>query len=142
MTRSLIVENRSNFRNEDYALVLGDDTTLKIAPGESVDLEDVSAYAEPKTVRINPVENTVEPAEPRAGTEKPATARPPNRMLKWFQTEHLPEPLRDVAESCRAFASEMDRDLPEGPEKTTGLRKLLEAKDCFVRAKIDPGATG
>ena len=22
-------------------------------------------------------------------------------------------------------------------EKTTGLRKLLEAKDCFVRAKIE-----
>jgi len=30
----------------------------------------------------------------------------------------------------------MDELLPESAEKTTGLRKLLEAKDCFVRAKL------
>ena len=27
--------------------------------------------------------------------------------------------------------------LPEGAEKTAGLRKLLEAKDCFVRARLE-----
>lgn len=27
--------------------------------------------------------------------------------------------------------------LPKGPELTAGLRKLLEAKDCFVRAALD-----
>ena len=27
--------------------------------------------------------------------------------------------------------------LPDGPEKSAGLRKLLEAKDCFVRAALD-----
>ncbi|PRY56421.1 hypothetical protein B0I28_10970 [Glycomyces artemisiae] len=27
--------------------------------------------------------------------------------------------------------------LPDGPELTAGLRKLLEAKDCFVRAALD-----
>jgi hypothetical protein len=27
--------------------------------------------------------------------------------------------------------------LPAGPEKSTGLRKLLEAKDAFVRAALD-----
>lgn len=31
----------------------------------------------------------------------------------------------------------MDRELPNGPEKSAGLRKLLEAKDCFVRAALD-----
>ena len=31
----------------------------------------------------------------------------------------------------------MDEKLAEGPEKTTGLRKLLEAKDCFIRAQLD-----
>jgi hypothetical protein len=30
----------------------------------------------------------------------------------------------------------MNDALPDGPEKSAGLRKLLEAKDCFVRAKI------
>jgi hypothetical protein len=27
--------------------------------------------------------------------------------------------------------------LPDGPELSTGLRKLLEAKDCLVRAAIE-----
>jgi hypothetical protein len=27
--------------------------------------------------------------------------------------------------------------LPDGPELTVGLRKLLEAKDCLVRAALD-----
>ena len=28
--------------------------------------------------------------------------------------------------------------MPNGPEKTAGMRKLLEAKDCMVRASIAP----
>ena len=31
----------------------------------------------------------------------------------------------------------MDDFLPDGPEKSAGLRKLLEAKDCFVRSAIE-----
>jgi hypothetical protein len=30
----------------------------------------------------------------------------------------------------------MEEMLPDGPEKSAGMRKLLEAKDCFVRANI------
>jgi hypothetical protein len=30
----------------------------------------------------------------------------------------------------------MESILPAGAEKSAGLRKLLEAKDCFVRAQI------
>ena len=30
----------------------------------------------------------------------------------------------------------MAAQLPDGPELTAGLRKLLEAKDCFVRTAI------
>lgn len=59
-----------------------------------------------------------------------------NRMLKWFRHEHLPADLREVAAPCAALAMEMDA-LPEGAEKTAGMRKLLEAKDCFVRAKLE-----
>lgn len=32
--------------------------------------------------------------------------------------------------------------LPDGPELTAGLRKLLEAKDCFVRAAVDAHREG
>jgi hypothetical protein len=31
----------------------------------------------------------------------------------------------------------MAESLPDGPELAAGLRKLLEAKDCFVRASLD-----
>lgn len=34
------------------------------------------------------------------------------------------------------LAHKMAEDLPGGPELTTGLRKLLEAKDCLVRAAL------
>lgn len=35
------------------------------------------------------------------------------------------------------MAEKMDAMLPDGAEKTAGLRKLLEAKDCFVRALVE-----
>ena len=31
----------------------------------------------------------------------------------------------------------MEKELPENDEKIAGFRKLLEAKDCFVRAKLN-----
>jgi hypothetical protein len=33
-------------------------------------------------------------------------------------------------------ADNIDQMLPDNPEKTTALRKLLEAKDCAVRARL------
>ena len=61
----------------------------------------------------------------------------PNRLLQFFKFEHLPEPLQEPSRSCAKLAAEMDATLPETAEKTAGLRKLLEAKDCFVRAKLE-----
>lgn len=56
-------------------------------------------------------------------------------LLEHFGFEHLPPNLRHVSASFHALAHEMayERGL-DGPEMTTGLRKLLEAKDCMVRA--------
>lgn len=34
------------------------------------------------------------------------------------------------------FAKQMDYTMPHSAEKMVWLRKLLEAKDCFVRAKL------
>lgn len=42
-----------------------------------------------------------------------------------------------VSRPCHDLAAQMIAALPDGPELTTGLRKLLEAKDCFVRAALD-----
>ena len=60
----------------------------------------------------------------------------PNRMMRWFTYEHLPEELQPVSKACADLASAMD-EIPEGVEKSAGMRKLLEAKDCFVRAKLE-----
>lgn len=57
--------------------------------------------------------------------------------MKYFKYDHLREPLRSVSESVAKLAEDMDNTLPDGAEKSAGLRKLLEAKDCFVRAKLD-----
>lgn len=57
--------------------------------------------------------------------------------MKYFNYEHLPEYLQKVSKPIGDLAHEMVEKLPNGEEKEAGLRKLLEAKDCFVRANLD-----
>lgn len=57
-------------------------------------------------------------------------------IARWFSCEHLAGKPRSVSASCAGLATDMLEELPDGPELTAGLRKLLEAKDCFVRAAI------
>ena len=58
-------------------------------------------------------------------------------ILRYFDcSSHLPPMLYEVAAQAETLALAMARDLPHCAETTAGLRKLLEAKDCFVRAKI------
>jgi hypothetical protein len=63
----------------------------------------------------------------------PATAS----LLRFFDFEHLPPHLADISVLCHGLAYTIADTVPDGPEKTAGLRKLLEAKDCFVRAALD-----
>ena len=56
--------------------------------------------------------------------------------LQFFESEHLPEPLRAISGAIRAVAWVMAAKLSYHPETSAGLRKLLEAKDCFVRAAL------
>ena len=57
-------------------------------------------------------------------------------VLRWFDCDHLPDDLQAVAAPIRDVAFATARRLPPDPELTTGLRRLLEAKDCLVRAAI------
>ncbi|MFG1255886.1 hypothetical protein V5F79_01075 [Xanthobacter flavus] len=57
-------------------------------------------------------------------------------IMKHFAYEHLPAHLQEVSKPIGELARQMDEALPDGAEKSAGLRKLLEAKDCLVRAKI------
>lgn len=58
-------------------------------------------------------------------------------IARWFDFGHLRAGLpADVSEACAELAQSMVDVLPDDPELTAGLRKLLEAKDCLVRAAI------
>lgn len=55
-----------------------------------------------------------------------------------FAYKHLPPHLQDVSKGFHDLArSLVDNDELGGPELTVALRKLLEAKDCAVRAALD-----
>lgn len=60
----------------------------------------------------------------------------PSPIMKYFGFAHLPQGLQAVSKPICELAVEMDKNLPDGPEKSAGLRKLLEAKDCFVRTLV------
>lgn len=64
-------------------------------------------------------------------------------IMQFFAYEHLPEHLKKVSAPFGKLAASLVETLPRNPERTTALRKLLEAKDAAVRAalfKDDPGA--
>lgn len=61
----------------------------------------------------------------------------PSPILRYFDTRHLRAPLAGVSVKVFDLAQWMDDELPDCDEKSAGLRKLLEAKDCFVRAALD-----
>lgn len=60
----------------------------------------------------------------------------PSQIMQYFEYSHLPPHLQKVSKPIGVLAEEMDRLLPNGAEKSAGLRKLLEAKDCLVRANL------
>jgi hypothetical protein len=57
-------------------------------------------------------------------------------LLRFFDARHLPDNLRRVSEPFVELAAHIINSAPAGPETTTALRKLLEAKDCAVRAAL------
>ena len=59
-----------------------------------------------------------------------------DRMLQFFEYAHLPPHLQEISKPFGDLAHYMVDTLPMNPERTAGLRKLLEAKDCAVRAQL------
>lgn len=62
----------------------------------------------------------------------------PNPILRYFSYSHLPEHLQLVSKPICALANQIEAAVPDSAEKSAGLRKLLEAKDCLVRAAMGP----
>ena len=59
-----------------------------------------------------------------------------DRMMQFFAYSHLPQHLQDISKPFGDLAQHIVDTLPSNPERSAGLRKLLEAKDCVVRAKL------
>lgn len=78
-----------------------------------------------------PADGAVNPSDALGGRHPAALA-----ILRFFEVDHLPSPLKAAALPVRELALQMVRLCPDGPELAAGLRKLLEAKDCFVRARL------
>lgn len=58
-------------------------------------------------------------------------------MLQWFAYAHLTSAeLQAISKKFADLAHDLVATLPRNPERSAMLRKLVEAKDCAVRAKL------
>lgn len=57
-------------------------------------------------------------------------------LLQFFHYDHLPPVLQAASKPFADLARHIVDNLPRNPERTVALRKLLESKDCAVRALI------
>lgn len=57
-------------------------------------------------------------------------------IMQFFTYEHLPEKFQAISKPFADLARHMETTLPDNAETSAMLRKLLEAKDCAVRAFI------
>lgn len=58
-------------------------------------------------------------------------------ILKYFKYDHLPPKLQETSRVFCELAHYVFDELPECEEKQVVLRKLLEAKDAAVRARLE-----
>jgi len=56
--------------------------------------------------------------------------------MQFFVYAHLPKHLQEVSKPFGDLADQIVATLPRNPERTVALRKLLEAKDAAVRARL------
>jgi hypothetical protein len=57
-------------------------------------------------------------------------------LLQFFGWSHLRPELAEISQPFGELAQHIVTTLPRNPERTVALRKLLEAKDCAVRARL------
>jgi hypothetical protein len=70
-----------------------------------------------------------------AAAARAEVAQPTEPLLQFFGYSHLPAHLQAASKGFCDLAQQL-LELPSNPERTVALRKLLEAKDCAVRAVL------
>ncbi len=59
-----------------------------------------------------------------------------DQRLRFFDYRHLPEHLQQISRPYHALAELVIELTPDSEEQSFALRKLLESKDCAVRARL------
>jgi hypothetical protein len=67
---------------------------------------------------------------------EPTKPEPTEHIMQFFAYDHLPPHLREVSAPFGVLAEQLVSTLPRNPERRVALRKLLEAKDAAVRARL------
>lgn len=58
-----------------------------------------------------------------------------NPIMNYFDPDRFDGDLKKGIAGCfRHIAETLDKEIPDSAEKSAGLRKLLEAQDCMIRA--------
>ena len=73
---------------------------------------------------------------PIEGAPTMSTTSTTEPLMQFFEYGHLKPELQEVSAQFHTLATFIVAALPRNPERTVALRKLLEAKDCAVRAKL------
>ena len=68
-------------------------------------------------------------------SQDPAKNEP---MMKHFRSADLPPSSVEIGRPFEGLATNICNALKPGPERTVCLRKLLESRDCAVRAHLYP----
>jgi hypothetical protein len=63
---------------------------------------------------------------------------PEEPILQFFAYAHLPPDLQATSQLFGVLAEQIITTLPRNSERTVALRKLLEAEDAAVRARLSP----
>lgn len=61
---------------------------------------------------------------------------PKPSIFSFFKFDHLPVNLQPTSKAFHDLAVTLIKYLPRNDEREMALRKLLEAKDCAVRAAV------
>ena len=122
--------------NTDYQIII--DALYVLATDDSADVSaDVSALSDDECERrLLALRSHFSRLQNKAKHQTHNDNNQPSPIMQYFNYEHLPQQLQAVSKPIGDLAKQLDNSLKPSAEKSAGLRKLLEAKDCFVRASL------
>jgi len=73
---------------------------------------------------------------PQVPAHQASQPSPSEKLLRFFAYAHLPERLQGISQMFYDLSQKIVAMTPASAEQTMCLRKLLEAKDCALRAAL------